>query len=51
MAMSALQDPTSIATDIAKRLGISTATLCDYVNGNCSPKEKGAKLLQINHCQ
>lgn len=51
MAMSALQDPTSIATDIAKRLGISTATLYEYVNGDGSLKEKGTKLLQINHLQ
>ena len=48
MAMSGLQDPTSIATDIAKRLGISTATLYDYVNGDGSLKEKGTKLLQMN---
>ncbi|HJK86909.1 MAG TPA: recombinase family protein [Candidatus Megaira endosymbiont of Nemacystus decipiens] len=46
MAMSALADPSSIAQDVAKRLGISTATLYDYVNGDGSPKEKGVRLLQ-----
>lgn len=45
MAMTAMSDPSSIAKDVAKRLGISTATLYQYVNGDGSPKEKAAKLL------
>ena len=48
MAMSAMTDPTSVAKDVAKRLGISTATLYQYVNGDGSPKEKAAKLLNSN---
>ena len=46
MCMSAMSDPASNATNIAKRLGISTATLYDYVNGDGSPKEKAVKLLK-----
>ena len=46
LCMTALSDSTSIATSVAKRLGISTATLYDYVNGDGTPKEKGSKLLQ-----
>lgn len=45
MAMSAMADPTSVATDVARRLGISTATLYEYVNPNGTPKEKGQKIL------
>lgn len=45
MAMNAMADPTSVATDIARRLGISTATLYDYVNSNGTLKEKGQKIL------
>ena len=45
MAMNAMADPTSIATDIARRLGISTATLYEYVNPNGTLKEKGQKIL------
>lgn len=46
LCMSALSDPTTNASDLAKRLSISTATLYDYVNGDGTPKEKGCKLLQ-----
>lgn len=45
MAMNAMADPTSIATDVARRLGISTATLYEYVNPNGTLKEKGQKIL------
>ena len=45
MAMNAMADPTSIATDVARRLGISTATLYEYVNPNGTLKEKGQKVL------
>ncbi len=46
MAMSALSDHTTNATNLAKKLGISTATLYDYINGDGSPKEKATKILQ-----
>ena len=45
MAMSAMSDPKSNASSIAKTLGITTTTLYDYVNGDGSVKEKGQKLL------
>ena len=45
MAMSAMADPASIAKDIATRLGISTATLYEYVNGDGTPKEKALPLI------
>ena len=45
MAMSALSDQNAIASDIAKRLGITTTTLYMYVNGDGSPKEPGKRLL------
>lgn len=46
MAMSAMSDPSTIAKDIAAKLGISTATLYEYVNGDGSPKEKATKVLE-----
>ena len=48
MAATALSDPKSIACDVAKRLGITTATLYAYVNGDGSLKEPGHKLLHEN---
>ena len=45
MAMTAMSDPQSNASSIAKTLGITTTTLYDYVNGDGSVKEKGQKLL------
>ncbi len=45
MAMAAMADPKSNATEVAKRLAITTTTLYMYVNGDGSPKEAGAKLL------
>ncbi|MBS0287099.1 MAG: recombinase family protein [Proteobacteria bacterium] len=45
MAMAAMADHKSIATDVAKRLGITTTTLYMYVNGDGTPKEAGSKLL------
>lgn len=45
MAMAAMQDPSSVAKNVAKRLNISTATLYEYVNGDGSLKEVGSKLL------
>ena len=46
MAMAAMQDPSSIAKGVAKRLNISTATLNEYINGDGSPKEPATKLLE-----
>ena len=46
MARTAMKDRNNKAQDIAKRLGITTTTLYDYVNGDGSLKEKGAKLIQ-----
>ncbi len=45
MAMTAMTDPRSVATDVAKRLGITTTTLYAYVNGDGSLKEAGQTLL------
>ena len=46
MAMNAMSDRNTIAGDVAKKLGITTATLYSYVNGDGSPKELGTKLLE-----
>jgi DNA invertase Pin-like site-specific DNA recombinase len=45
MAMTAMSDPTSVAADVAKRLGITTTTLYEYVNGDGSLKAPGRALL------
>ena len=45
MAMMAMADPASVAADVAKRLGITTTTLYEYVNGDGSPKASGQALL------
>lgn len=45
MAMHAMRDNASIATNVAKKLGISTSTLYEYINPNGTPKEKAQKLL------
>ena len=34
MAMAAMSDPSSVAAEVAKRLGITTTTLYAYVNGD-----------------
>jgi DNA invertase Pin-like site-specific DNA recombinase len=46
MAASAMADPKSNAREVAKRLGITTTTLYEYVNGDGSLKPPGAALLQ-----
>jgi DNA invertase Pin-like site-specific DNA recombinase len=46
MAMSAMKNHASVATDVAKCLGVTTTTLYTYVNGDGSPKEPATKLLQ-----
>ncbi len=45
MAMAAMADPTAVATDVARRLGITTTTLYSYINGDGSPKAAGRLLL------
>lgn len=46
MAAAAMPDPKSIATEVAKKLNITTATLYTYVNSDGSLKTPGAKLLR-----
>jgi len=46
MAMAAMSDRTSVASDVAKRLNITPTTLYYYVNGDGTLKEAGAKLLK-----
>lgn len=45
MAMAAMADPKSKASEVANRLGITTTTLYTYVNGDGSVKEPGQRLL------
>ena len=45
MAMTALADPKSNAVDVANRLGITTTTLYDYVNGDGSAKAVGQTII------
>lgn len=45
MAMKAMSDRETHASDLAKRLGITTTTLYEYVNGDGSVKAPGQKLL------
>jgi DNA invertase Pin-like site-specific DNA recombinase len=49
MAMTALADANSNATDVAKRLGITTTTLYMYVNGDGSVKAAGQAILDQNN--
>lgn len=45
MAMAAMADPETKASEVANRLGITTTTLYAYVNGDGSVKEPGQRLL------
>ncbi len=45
MAMVARADQKSNSTNVAKRLGITTTTFYDYVNGDGSVIEKGQRIL------
>ena len=45
MAMAALRDPTAVAAEVAKRLGITTTTLYAYVNGDGTVKALGQAVL------
>lgn len=46
MAMSAMADPQNCAKEVAQHLGITTATLYSYVNGDGSVKALGQRLLE-----
>lgn len=45
MAMAALSDPSAVASDVAKKLGITTTTLYSYVNGDGTPKSPATAIL------
>ena len=45
MAMKAMADRETNAADLAERLGITTSTLYEYVNGDGSAKALGQELL------
>lgn len=45
MASTAMADRDTKAQDVAKKLGITTTTLYDYINGDGSLKEKGYKII------
>lgn len=45
MAMTAMSDPKACAKEVAQKLGMTTATLYTYVNGDGSVKEAGQRLL------
>ena len=45
MAMAAMSDRNSSSIDIAKRLGMTTATLYKYVNSDGTIKEAGERIL------
>ena len=45
LAIAAMSDHKTVASDISKRLGITTTTLYKYINGDGTLKELGTKLL------
>jgi hypothetical protein len=47
MAMAAMADPQATAREVARRLGMTTTTLYDYVNGDGSLKPAGHALLGL----
>lgn len=51
MAMSAMSDPRACAKEIAQKLGMTTATLYTYVNGDGSAKAAGLRLLDRSRSQ
>jgi predicted DNA-binding transcriptional regulator AlpA len=44
MAMAAMADSTANAREVARRLGMTTTTLYEYVNGDGSLKRAGQAL-------
>jgi len=49
MAMSAMSDRKAVATEVAKRLNITTTTLYANVNGDGTPKAAGQAVLDGTH--
>jgi DNA invertase Pin-like site-specific DNA recombinase len=49
LASSAMSDKTTIAKELAEKLGITTATLYAYVNSDGSLKSKAEKLLKTKN--
>jgi DNA invertase Pin-like site-specific DNA recombinase len=45
MAMAAMADPQAVSSDVARQLGVTTATLYTYVNGDGTLKPPGQLLL------
>ncbi len=45
MASNAMSNKNVKAQDIAKKLGITTTTLYDYINGDGSLKEKAYQII------
>ena len=45
MAITAMSDPKACVKEVVQQLGITTATLYTYVNGDGSAKEAGQRLL------
>jgi transposase-like protein len=48
MAMAAMADPQSKASEVARRLGVTTTTLYAYVNGDGSLKQTGQVVLDTD---
>ena len=46
MAIAVMTDRSSVASDVAKHLGITTTTLYKYINGDGTPKETATKILR-----
>lgn len=51
MAMAAMSDPAAKASEVAKRLNITTTTLYAYINGDGSPKAAAKAVLNNNTAQ
>ncbi len=49
MAMTAMADPKSVVSEVAKQLGVTTTTLYNYVNGDGSLKAQGQALIEQNN--
>jgi DNA invertase Pin-like site-specific DNA recombinase len=45
MAMAAMADPQAVSSDVARQLGVTTATLYTYVNGDGTLKPPGQSVL------
>jgi len=47
IAIAAMSDRKTVASEVAKKLNITTATLYSYVNGDGSLKQRGKLLMSI----